>query len=413
MIDLVTASGVWRPADRAESIYRYVPVEVPPGARALSVRLAYDRGAGVLDLGCFGPDGEFRGYSGGARDEFAIADDRATPGYLPGELTPGVWRVLLGLHRVPAEGLRWEIRSSAAGPSAAGPSAAGPGPLSTMATPPAPDRPPRRTGLPTVDGLLWLAGDLHAHTLHSDGALTIDALAAEAVAAGLDFLAVTDHNTVSHHPHLAATAARYDIALLPGQEITTDRGHANAFGDIGWIDFRRPAAEWVSTVADRGGLLSVNHPLGGDCAWRHPLPVRPPLAEVWHSGWWDRTWGAPLAWLMAWDPGTVPVGGSDFHTPEHHERLGQPTTWVAATSPSTTDILAGLAAGRTALSASPDGPLLLRVGAELIALGADGLLLADFTGRRRPVRGDRCAFDAEPGTHWLEDGRTQVMAVCA
>jgi hypothetical protein len=382
-------------------MYRYVPVEVPPDARSLTVTLGYDRGAGVLDLGCFGPGGEFRGYSGGARDGFTIAADRATPGYLPGELTPGVWQVLLRLHRVETEGLRWEIRAGTAEPV----------PGATVDTPPVPERPPRRADLPTVDGLRWFAGDLHAHTLHSDGALTIDALAATAAGAGLDFLAVTDHNTVSHHPWLAAAGARYGLTLLPGQEVTTDLGHANAFGDIGWIDFRRPAAEWVSTVADRGGLLSVNHPLAADCAWRQPLPVRPPLAEIWHSGWWDRTWGAPLAWLLGWDLGTIPVGGSDFHTPEHTERLGQPTTWVAATSPSTSDILAGLAAGRTAISASPDGPLLLRVGGELVALGADGLLLTGFSGRRRMVRGDRCAFAADAGTHWLEDARTRVMAV--
>ncbi|HET6212539.1 MAG TPA: CehA/McbA family metallohydrolase, partial [Micromonosporaceae bacterium] len=225
------------------------------------------------------------------------------------------------------------------------------------------------------------------------------------------FLAITDHNTVSHHPHLAAAAVHYGVTLLPGQEITTDRGHANAFGDIGWVDFRRPAADWVSTVATRGGLFSINHPLGEDCAWRHPLPHRPPLAEVWHSGWWDRTWGAPLAWLLAWDWAVTPVGGSDFHTPAHSERLGRPTTWVAAADRSVAAILDALATGRVAVSESPAGPVLLRVDDELLALRADGLLVADVSGRRRVVRGDRSRFPAEPGLHWLEDHRTQIMAL--
>jgi hypothetical protein len=368
----------------------------------LRVELAYDRSAGVIDLGCFDTEG-FRGWSGGAREWYAIAPDWATPGYLPGRPAAGSWQVALGLHRVPPAGLRWELRVSFH-----------PGtPPPEPGRPPVPDRPPRRS-LPAPDGLRWLAGDLHAHTVHSDGTLTVDELAATAVAAGLDFLAVTDHNTTSHHRLLPDSSLHYGLTLVPGQEVTTDRGHANAFGDIGWVDFRRPAADWVSTVAGRGGLLSVNHPLGADSAWRQPLPQRPPLAEVWHSGWWDRTWGAPLAWLLAWDPATVPVGGSDFHNPAHTARLGQPTTWVAAAEPSVEGILAALAAGRVSISESPTGPALLRTAEnELVAAEADGLILTDLDGRRRLVRGDLCPLPAGPGVHWLEDDRTQVVAISA
>ena len=401
-----THRGVWGPDDRAADRYHYLPVDVPAGAPGLRVELEYDTGAGVLDLGLFDPSGRFRGWSGGARQSFVVGPTRATPGYLPGELPAGTWQVVLGLHRVPPAGLRYELRASI-GASPAG---------ERRPAPPRPERPPRRTDLPTVDGRVWTAGDLHAHTVHSDGSLPVDELVALAVGSGLDFLAVTDHNTVSHHQYLAAAGSAYGITVLPGQEVTTDRGHANAFGDIGWVDFREPAPRWVSTVADRGGLLSVNHPLGADCAWRYPLPVRPPLAEVWHSGWWDRTWGAPLAWLLAWSEAVVPVGGSDFHTPAHFERLGRPTTWVAVDEPGVGGpgvdaVLGGLAAGRVAISESPDGPLLLRLGDELLALGADGLLLGDVSGRRQPVRGDRARFAAAPGPHWLEDDRTQVMAI--
>ncbi|HYT26111.1 MAG TPA: hypothetical protein VEP73_06485, partial [Actinomycetota bacterium] len=35
----------------------YVPVDVPPGVRRLTVRCAYDRSAGVLDLGLFDANG--------------------------------------------------------------------------------------------------------------------------------------------------------------------------------------------------------------------------------------------------------------------------------------------------------------------------------------------------------------------
>jgi hypothetical protein len=249
--------------------------------------------------------------------------------------------------------------------------------------------------------------------MHSDGALTVAELAALAAGSGLAFLAVTDHNTVSHHAELATAGAAAGLLLIPGQEVTTDRGHANAYGDIGWVDFRRPARDWLSTVDGRGGLLSVNHPLGADYAWLHRLDARPPLAEVWHSGWWDRTWGAPLAWLLAWGSDTVPVGGSDFHTPAQPQRLGQPTTWVACAERSIDGVLAGLAAGLVAITESPTGPALVRSAGELVAIDADGALLVDFTGQRRPVRGARAVFPANGGPHWLEDHRAQVLALSA
>jgi hypothetical protein len=399
--------GVWQPEDRAASIYQYLPVEVGTGHRALRVELAYDRSAGVLDLGCLDPTGAFRGWSGGARDTFTIAETWSTPGYLPGPLAAGQWQVMLGLHRVPPEGLPWRVTVS---------TSPKPGPVPEAAAPlaPWPPRPTRSAPpLPAPPGHRWLAGDLHAHSVHSDGALTVSELARLGVAAGLDFLAVTDHNTVSHHPWLPDESG---ILLLPGQEVTTARGHANAYGDVGWVDFRLPADDWLSIVEDRGGLLSINHPLASDVAWLHPMHGRPRFIEVWHAGWWDRTWTAPLSWLLAFDPAAVPVGGSDFHDPSDNWRLGEPTTWVLCPVTDPREATAGvlldaLRTGPVSIGESPEGPALLRLGDELVAVGADGTVLTDFTGQRRRVLGDRVAFPALPGPHWLEDHRAQVLAV--
>ena len=84
--------------------------------------------------------------------------------------------------------------------------------------------------------------------MHSDGALTVPQLARLAAEQGLDFLAITDHNTVSHHAELGRASARYGVTLIPGQEVTTDTGHAGALGDLGWVDFRRAGR----LVAGRG-----------------------------------------------------------------------------------------------------------------------------------------------------------------
>lgn len=401
--------GRWTLEDRVVAPLRELPVEVPPGCGSLTVELSYE--GGVLDLGCHGPAG-FRGWSGGARRAFTIAPDWATPGYLPGEPEPGLWHVWLGLHRVGPEGVPYEVVIT---PSDAAP------PVPEAVRPPLVPERPRRTEPPAPAGMRWMAGDLHAHTVHSDGTLTVPQLACLAAEEGLDFLAVTDHNTVSHHAELPAAQSYSGVVLVPGQEVTTDLGHANVFGGDGkdaWVDFRRPADAWAEHAAARAQVMSINHPLSGDSAWRRPLPDagggsgRPRLAEIWHTSWWDRRWGAPLAWARLWRDDLAPVGGSDFHDPAQGRPLGAPVTWVLAEDG---DVLGGLAAGRTAIAASPkEGtPLLLRVEDELIALDAAGTVLVRPDGRRDVIRGDRVRLQAEaPGMHHLESHENEVVALC-
>lgn len=396
--------------------HRYLPVpfNVTPGTASIRVQLDYDTSAAVIDLGCAGPGG-WRGWSGGARQEFLISAAEATPGYYPGEVEAGTWQVILGLHQIPSDGVDVQVQIDHPGAVQV--------PADVLA-PVRPGPPPGSTReVPAGPGLRWFAGDFHAHTTHSDGAESIDQLAARARAAGLDFVAVTDHNTTSHHRHLAAAGARHGVLLLPGQEVTTSRGHANAFGDIGWVDFRRPAQQWVTDVAHRGGVLSVNHPLDGDCAWQHPLTDLPRALELWHISWFrDLTATGPWALWHRWGAGVVPLGGSDFHHPDGGWTLGTPTTWVAAEENSTAAILAGVAAGRTAISvgvrpdATPDPqhtPLLVRHGEDLLALAADGAVLVDAHGRRRRLHGQRAEIDGDWGTgpFHLHDGERRILAI--
>ncbi|GGM28245.1 CehA/McbA family metallohydrolase [Promicromonospora citrea] len=406
--------------DQIAQRYLEVPFDVPPGTTALEVTLAFDREAAVIDLGCRDPQ-RWRGWSGGARSRFAITPAAATPGYEPGELVPGTWAVVLGLHVLREQPVDVTV-TVATGVDAGGVEGEPPAP------PPGPAVPAggTRTGraLPAPDGLTWFAGDLHAHTTHSDGTLSIAQLTAAAAGRGLDFLAVTDHNTVSHHPHLPGVGATYDVSLLPGQEVTTHAGHANAFGDIGWVDFRRPAAHWVADVEAHGGLLSVNHPLQDDCGWHHP--VRTGLLELWHISWFlDLTATGPWAYLRTVGTGTaapVLLGGSDFHTPDQGYPPGTPTTWVAAADRTPEAILDAVRHGRTALSRfpGPGEPVLVRVGEDLVALDADGTVLVDLHadtpgGRRRRVRGDHAVLPAPPehGPYRLEAADRTLLAISA
>ena len=91
---------------------------------------------------------------------FVITTGAATPGYLPGELEAGTWQVMIGVHRVPPDGAGFRVTAE---------TTPRPGALAraarARAAAPA-GRPPRRE-LPASAGHRWLAGDLHAHTVHS------------------------------------------------------------------------------------------------------------------------------------------------------------------------------------------------------------------------------------------------------
>jgi hypothetical protein len=402
MGSLITHTGTFSVDDRIAAQWHYLPIEVPAGAAALRVTLSFRRDSGaVLDLGCFDPAG-FRGWSGGARDSFVVSELGATPGYLAGPVSPGLWQVVIGVHLVPVEGVAFTVTAE----SLFSGSASLNGQLASLQALPEADRPvpigrPARRSLPADAGLNWLAGDLHAHTFHSDGVMSVAELGAYAVERGLDFVAVTDHNTVSHHASLGPVSSRYGVTLLPGQEVTTELGHAGVLGDTGWIDFREPASSWLSAAEAAGGLMSINHPFAGPASWVHPMPARPPLLEVWHWSWLDLSWTTPLSWWQAWDPAAIPVGGSDWHRPGSDAPLGTPTTWVSCASSSVADILDGLRAGRVAISASRDGAVLLRDSDSLVAVEADGLVLADSAGPRRRIFGDFVRLPGAPGYHRL------------
>ncbi|HYZ55249.1 MAG TPA: CehA/McbA family metallohydrolase [Streptosporangiaceae bacterium] len=402
MVYITRHTGRWTVEDQFASPWHYLPVEVPPGSYALRAELDYERPAGVLDLGCLGPRG-FRGWSGSARDSYVIAADEATPGYLPGEIEAGLWHVIIGVHRIPPEGLRYRVTAEITQLPRRQ--------LKPLPEPPPPPERASRRRLPASDGRRWLAGDLHTHTLHSDGALTVCELARLAVERGMDFIAVTDHNTVSHHRELAAAGSRYGITLLPGQEVTTSYGHAGALGDIGWVDFRQRPDGWLEATRQRGGLLSVNHPIAGPVSWMHAMQGRPPLVEVWHWSWLDLSWTTPLSWWLAWDAGAVPVGGSDWHRAGSDAPPGSPTTWVECASDDPAGILAGLSSGRVAISAGRDGPVLLRADGELVAVDADGAILAGPNGPCARVRGNLARFRGTPGCHRLLSGTGATLAL--
>jgi hypothetical protein len=74
-------------------------------------------------------------------------------------------------------------------------------------------------------------------------------------------------------------------------------------------------------------------------------------------------------------------------------------------------VLRGLAAGRVAVSASRGGPVLLRQDGDLVAVDADGTILAGPDGPRARVSGSPAVFGGQPGAHRLTDASGGTLAL--
>jgi hypothetical protein len=254
---------------------------------------------------------------------------------------------------------------------------------------PQPERRPYQTAPALEVGARWYAGDLHVHSRESgDATPTLDEIAAYARARGLDFVVVTDHNTVSHLDWIVDAQARHpDLLLVPGTEFTTYAGHANAFGVRAWVDHKigQPGVTIegaAAAYAEQGALFSINHPaldLAGaciGCAWDQAFPTDLASIEIGTGGWEPVgmlfTPRAIELWDELCDDGTriAAVGGSDDHragtdTGAFSSPIGSPTTLVWATELSEAAILAGIAAGDTVVKLQgPDDPM--------VTLSADG-----------------------------------------
>jgi predicted metal-dependent phosphoesterase TrpH len=93
--------------------------------------------------------------------------------------------------------------------------------------------------------------DLHTHSNCSDGVLTPDELVACAAAAGVQVLALTDHDTVAGLEQAQRSAALHGVRLVPGVEISAS-WRAQSIHVLGlWVD---PAsAELCSVLHTQGG----------------------------------------------------------------------------------------------------------------------------------------------------------------
>lgn len=65
-----------------------------------------------------------------------------------------------------------------------------------------------------------MIGDLHCHTKLSDGSLGIEDIIIQAKRTGIDFISITDHDTMSSISRAKILGERYGVQTLPGVELS-------------------------------------------------------------------------------------------------------------------------------------------------------------------------------------------------
>ena len=123
-------------------------------------------------------------------------------------------------------------------------------------------------------------GAIHAHSTYSDGGGSVREILSATVKTGLDFLILTDHNT------LDAREAGYegwhdDLLLIVGDEISTRHGHCLALGTNSHVNHCQKTSAILSDINEQGGHAYIAHPHG---RYRPLLKMRDHSWQAWDAG---------------------------------------------------------------------------------------------------------------------------------
>lgn len=251
--------------------YRMLPFAVPPGTDRIELDYGWADKPGLpstpltattFDLGLWDEHGYrsnagFRGWGGSRQGRSAEAPvyvqaDSADRGFVPGAVHAGVWYADLGIAAVAPQGADWFVHVACK--------------RASVGATPASDPVDRTHVARAAAG--WYQGDFHMHAYHSNPrAPDWDDFIAQARAAQLDFLMVTEYVTGQHWKTLGAVQrANPDLLIWPGREVITYFGHVSGHGETPRVLEFRHGFEDIDIGAIQGAikadgaLFQVNHP---------------------------------------------------------------------------------------------------------------------------------------------------------
>ena len=103
--------------------------------------------------------------------------------------------------------------------------------------------------------------DLHIHTTYSmDGTASVREVLESAIRAGLDVIAVTDHNEVCGALEAREACARFGVEIVPGVEVSTRDGHLVALFVDQNIPRNMSIVETLLLISEMGGIAIAPPP---------------------------------------------------------------------------------------------------------------------------------------------------------
>ena len=110
-----------------------------------------------------------------------------------------------------------------------------------------------------TDRFVRVSGVAHIHTIHSDGGGTVVDIESAAAAAGLDFVIVTDHNSLAAKPREGYGDT--GVLTIVGTEISNHEGHLLAVGlPAPTYRFSGDGLDTLRDLDDLGSLSFAAHP---------------------------------------------------------------------------------------------------------------------------------------------------------
>lgn len=114
--------------------------------------------------------------------------------------------------------------------------------------------------------MVLLKCDLHIHTNASrDGESSVSEVIAAAKAAGLDAIAITDHDT-TEGALIALREETQGILIIPGIEVSTKQGHLLVLGTTKVFPPKENVLKTIACAKAEGAVTIVPHPFH---QWRH------------------------------------------------------------------------------------------------------------------------------------------------
>src|SRR6056297_1849735 len=208
----------------------------------------------------------------------------------------------------------------------------------------------------------WYKGDLHAHTICSDGMLKPDEELQVAIENDLDFYFTTDHN------FLPLCWEKSNILVIPGVEVTLEHGHFNAFALSNLIDFsnqygsEKLSSNFIKQINNKSEFISINHAFFKKWEWKYvdskieDFQTMEIICDPQHPDAKIAAQKALKAWKTLLNDGhrIWAVGGSDTHLRKDYQKygrpptqIGDPATFVLSKSLSAHHIIGGIKNGKS------------------------------------------------------------------